>query len=57
VTASIGYSLAAECEDSGELYSRSDIALYCAKNSGRNCTREFETGMRKEFTKNWLLYK
>ncbi|OLP43413.1 GGDEF domain-containing protein [Rhizobium oryziradicis] len=57
VTASIGYSSAAECEDSGELYSRSDIALYCAKNSGRNCTREFEAGMRKEFTKNWLIYK
>jgi diguanylate cyclase len=57
ITVSIGYSTAADCEDSGEIYSRSDIALYCAKNSGRNCTRQFEAGMRKEFNKNWLLYK
>ncbi|MBB4954083.1 diguanylate cyclase [Agrobacterium vitis] len=57
ITASIGYSTAANCQDPGELYSRSDIALYCAKNAGRNCSRAFEAGMRKEFNKNWLLYK
>ncbi|BCH59700.1 MULTISPECIES: GGDEF domain-containing protein [Rhizobium/Agrobacterium group] len=57
VTVSIGFALAANCQDPGELYSRSDIALYCAKNAGRNCSRPFEPGMRKDFAKGWLIYK
>lgn len=57
VTISLGYSMAGDCEDPGELYSKSDIALYCAKNTGRNRTRLFEDGMKKDFSKSWLIYK
>ncbi|MCM2475737.1 diguanylate cyclase [Rhizobium sp. CG5] len=57
VTISLGYSMAGDCEDPGELYSKSDIALYCAKNTGRNRTRFFEEGMKKDFSKSWLIYK
>ncbi|MCL6708121.1 diguanylate cyclase [Pseudomonas sp. R2.Fl] len=57
ITISIGFCMAGEAEDPGELYSRADIALYCAKNAGRNCTRVFEAGMQKDFTKSWLIYR
>ncbi|MDQ0453876.1 GGDEF domain-containing protein [Rhizobium paknamense] len=57
VTVSLGFAMAADCEDGNELYSRSDLALYCAKNSGRNCSRLFEAGMQKEFSKSWLIYR
>ena len=49
--------MAAEAEDAGELYAKSDIALYCAKNAGRNRTKAYEDGMKKDFTKSWLIYK
>ncbi|MGG7517589.1 GGDEF domain-containing protein [Allorhizobium undicola] len=57
VTVSLGLAMAGACEDATELYSRSDLALYCSKNAGRNCTRLFEAGMQKEFNKSWLIYK
>jgi diguanylate cyclase len=57
VTVSIGICMASHADDAGELYSRSDIALYSAKNAGRNCTVVYEDGMQKEFTKSWLIYK
>jgi diguanylate cyclase len=57
ITISLGYSMATDSEDAGELYSKADIALYCAKNAGRNRTRAYEEGMKKDFTKSWLIYK
>ena len=57
VTISLGYCMASDAEDAGELYAKSDIALYCAKNTGRNRTRLYEDGMKKDFTKSWLIYK
>lgn len=57
ITISIGYCMAGDAEDPGELYSKADIALYCAKSAGRNCTRAFESGMQKDFTKSWLIYR
>lgn len=57
ITISLGYAMAADAEDAGELYARSDIALYCAKNAGRNRTKPYEDGMKKDFTKSWLIYK
>ncbi len=57
ITISLGFAMAAEAEDAGELYARSDIALYCAKNAGRNRTKAYEDGMKKEFAKSWLIYK
>jgi diguanylate cyclase len=58
VTISLGYSMASHAADPGELYVRSDSALYHAKNSGRNRTVCFDEGMRKDYaSKSWLIYK
>ncbi|ATN34685.1 GGDEF domain-containing protein [Rhizobium sp. ACO-34A] len=57
ITMSLGFCMAGEAEDPGELYAKSDIALYCAKNAGRNRTKYYEDGMKKDFTKSWLIYK
>ncbi len=57
ITISLGYSMATDSEDAGELYAKADIALYCAKNAGRNRTRLYEDGMKKDFSKSWLIYK
>jgi diguanylate cyclase len=57
VTVSIGVCMASTAEDPGELYHRADVALYGAKNSGRNCSVLFEDGMQKDFIKSWLIYK
>jgi len=57
VTLSLGFCLAAEGENPQDLYQKSDVALYCAKSSGRNRVMGFEDGMKKELSKSWLLYK
>ena len=57
VTISLGLCMAHLADDAGELYSKADIALYCAKNNGRNRTIVFEDGMKKDFQKGWLIYK
>ncbi|MBB4064570.1 GGDEF domain-containing protein [Gellertiella hungarica] len=57
ITISLGVCMADAAEDPSDLYSKTDIALYCAKNAGRNRTVPFEDGMRKEFQKGWLIYK
>jgi diguanylate cyclase len=57
VTMSIGVCMASEAKDPGELYSNTDIALYSAKHSGRNCSAQYQSGMQKDFSKSWLIYK
>lgn len=57
ITLSLGYSMAVDSDDAGELYSKADTALYCAKNNGRNRTFGYENGMKKDFNKSWLIYK
>lgn len=57
ITISLGICMANDADGPAELYSRADIALYCAKNGGRNRTMAFEDGMRKEFSKSWLIYR
>lgn len=57
ITISLGICMASEATDPGELYSKADSALYCAKNNGRNCTFLYEEGMQKDFAKSWLIYK
>ena len=57
ITISLGICMAVQAEDPGELYGKTDIALYCAKNSGRNCSFVYQDGMHKDMTKNWLIYK
>jgi diguanylate cyclase len=57
VTLSLGISMASDSDDAAELYSKSDIALYCAKNAGRNRSLCYEDGMKKEAVKSWLIYR
>lgn len=57
ITLSLGVCMATEAEDAGDLYSRCDTALYCAKNAGRNCAVAYEDGMKKDFAKSWLIYR
>lgn len=57
VTLSLGICMADQTEDPQDLYLKADIALYCAKSTGRNRALHFEDGMKKEASKSWLLYK
>ncbi len=58
VTISLGYAMACTAADPGELYAKSDSALYHAKHGGRNRTVCFEESMRKDYaSKSWLIYK
>lgn len=57
ITISVGVCMASWAGDPGELYAKADIALYCAKNAGRNVVFLYEDGMQKDLTKNWLIYR
>jgi diguanylate cyclase len=57
VTVSMGVCMASHADDAGELYYKTDVALYGAKNAGRNCSVVYEEGMQKDFAKSWLIYK
>jgi diguanylate cyclase len=58
VTISLGYAMGSQADDPGELYAKSDAALYNAKNTGRNRTVLFDENMRKDYNgKGWLIYK
>ncbi len=57
VTMSFGMCMASDAEEPNELYSKCDIALYCSKNGGRNQTKVFEDGMKKDSNKSWMLYR
>lgn len=57
VTISIGFCMADQANDQGELYSKSDLALYWAKEAGRNRVAQFTEDMKKDFSKSWLIYR
>ncbi len=57
VTLSVGVCMATAADDPVDLYNKADIALYAAKNAGRNRTVLFEEGMRKDAGRNWLIYR
>ncbi len=58
VTISLGYAMASQANDPGDLYEKSDAALYSAKNAGRNRSVIYADGMRKEYGgKGWLIYR
>lgn len=58
VTISIGYSMASQSTNPGDLYAHADTALYHAKETGRNRSILFEDGMQKNYNgKGWLIYK
>jgi diguanylate cyclase len=58
VTISLGFAMASHASDPGELYAKSDSALYHAKNNGRNRTVGYDDSMKRDYvTKSWLIYK
>ncbi|WP_438747957.1 GGDEF domain-containing protein [Pararhizobium sp. O133] len=57
ITLSVGVCQASHADDPIDLYNKADVALYCAKNAGRNRTILFEEGMKKDTGKNWLIYR
>lgn len=57
VTISVGFCMADQAADQGELYAKADIALYCAKETGRNRSLQFNEEMKKDFSKSWLIYR
>ncbi|WEX75983.1 GGDEF domain-containing protein [Sinorhizobium numidicum] len=57
ITLSVGVCMATAADDPFDLYNKADIALYSAKNAGRNRTVLFEDGMRKDSGRNWLIYR
>jgi diguanylate cyclase len=58
VTISIGFSMASRAEGPGQLYAQADVALYHAKETGRNRTIIYEDGMQKDYAgKGWLIYQ
>jgi diguanylate cyclase len=57
ITLSVGVCQATQADDPVDLYNKADIALYCAKNAGRNRSMLFEEGMKKDTGKSWLIYR
>lgn len=57
ITLSVGLCQATQADDPTDLYNKADIALYCAKNAGRNRSMLFEEGMKKDTGKSWLIYR
>jgi diguanylate cyclase len=58
VTISLGFAMASQASDPGELYANADTALYNAKNSGRNRSVFFDDSMKKDYVgKSWLIYR
>jgi diguanylate cyclase len=57
ITLSMGFCPSSLAEDPNDLYTKADIALYSAKNSGRNRTCAYNDGMKKNLSKNWMIYK
>ncbi|MBP1850958.1 diguanylate cyclase [Rhizobium halophytocola] len=57
ITISLGYCMASQAQGDSDLYGRADIALYRAKQEGRNRTCAFEEDHDIEATKNWMLYR
>ncbi|TDH36008.1 GGDEF domain-containing protein [Pseudohoeflea suaedae] len=57
ITVSVGVCMASDAENATDLYNKADIALYMAKNSGRNQVQIFSDTMAGDIDKNWLIYR
>lgn len=57
ITLSLGICMANDAESSEELYNKADVALYTAKNSGRNRVQVYNPDLNQDFEKNWAIYK
>jgi len=56
VSMSLGICMAAEAQNPTDLYNQADMALYLAKNSGRNQVQVYRPDDAGEMQKGWLLY-
>ena len=57
MTLSLGICMASDADGADELYNKADVALYTAKNTGRNRVQLYNPELNREFEKNWALYK
>ena len=57
ITLSLGICMATDADSAEELYNKADVALYAAKNTGRNRVQLYNPDLNQEFEKNWALYK
>lgn len=57
ITLSLGICMASDADSAEELYNKADVALYAAKNTGRNRFQVYKPELNQEFEKNWMLYK
>lgn len=57
ITVSIGLCMAHSAENADDLYRRGDIALYVAKEAGRNRVQPYYDGMEQESLSDKLLYR
>lgn len=56
ISISLGVCMATDAENPTDLYHNADVALYMAKNSGRNQVRLYRADMAGELEKGWMLY-
>lgn len=57
ITISLGICMASDADNAFDLYNKADMALYMAKNSGRNQIRIYSTALEDEIEKNWMIYR
>lgn len=57
ITMSLGICMATEASTPEELYNKADVALYAAKNSGRNRVEIYRPEIDTDLEKSWTLYK
>jgi diguanylate cyclase len=57
ITISLGVSLASEADSSDGFYRDADLALYSAKNGGRNCVRKYDSRMSGNSANGRMMYR
>jgi len=57
ITISLGICMATDATSPEELYNKADVALYAAKNTGRNRAQVYKPDLNSETEKNWMIYR